>query len=76
MTERYLDTKSLHVNECCIQHLNDIIYYKKIIEEHLERLSSVLRALSPEKCKLFHREVRYVGCLISAEEVKLLSKAS
>lgn len=59
-----------------VYHTKMISFITKKIEEQMERIYSVVRTLSPEKCKMFHREVRYVGCLLSAEEVKLLSKAS
>lgn len=56
-------------DKCCIPHLDDV---------HVENPHRVLQALQhhgvnlrPEKCKLFRQELRYVGCLVSAEGVKI-----
>ncbi|KAK2908370.1 hypothetical protein Q8A73_009443 [Channa argus] len=65
-------------DECCIPYLDDILCYARTFEDHVEGLRKVLRALQSHgvklratKCDLFKREVRYVGCLVSAEGVRI-----
>ena len=65
-------------DECCIPYLDDVLCYAKTFEDHVEILRRVLRALQqhgvklrPTKCKLFKKEVRYVGRLVSADGVRI-----
>lgn len=65
-------------DECCLPYLDDVLCFAKTFEEHVEAIRKVLQALQrhgvklrPEKCELFRHEVRYVGCLVSAEGVKI-----
>ncbi|UYV82560.1 K02A2.6-like, partial [Cordylochernes scorpioides] len=63
--------------ETCIVYLDDIIVLGKNFEEHLSNIEKVFKRLeaanlkwSPKKCKLFKKEVAYLGHIISAEGVK------
>ena len=65
----------LHVNWCII-YLDDIIVFSWIPEEHVHRLKAVfnkLRAaglkLKPSKCDLFRKEIKYLGHVVSNEQV-------
>ncbi len=71
--EEMLDTLR---DECCIPYLDDVLCFSQSFEEHVEVLQRVLHALQhhgvksrPEKCKLFRKEVRYVGRLVSENRV-------
>ncbi|GFQ65885.1 retrovirus-related Pol polyprotein from transposon 17.6 [Trichonephila clavata] len=63
--------------EACLIYLDDIIIVGRDFEEHLSNLRKVLEKLkqanlklNPDKCNLFHREVSYLGHIISAEGVR------
>lgn len=63
---------------CCIHYLDDVLCFSRSFEEHVEVLHHVLQApqrrsvkLRPEKYKLFRKEVRYVGRLVSADGVRV-----
>lgn len=65
----------LHLKICCI-FIDDIIVFSSTFEEHVKRLKLVfdrIRAanlkLSPKKCSLFKRKVKYVGHVVSSEGV-------
>lgn len=65
-------------DECCIPYLDDVLCYAKSFEEHVEGIFKVIQALQhhgvklmPEKCELFHHEVRYVGRLVSDKGVRI-----
>ena len=73
--EEMLDTLR---DECCIPYLDDVLCFSRSFEEHVLVLRRVLQALQQhgvklkaEKCELLHKEVRYVGRLVSAEGVKV-----
>jgi len=61
----------LHMNVCLV-YLDDIICFSTTIEEHLERLTTILQRLrssglklKPEKCLLFQKSVSFLGHTIS-----------
>ena len=65
-------------DECCIPYLNNVLCFSRSFDEHVQVLRRVLQALQhhgvklkPEKCKLFRKEVRDVGQLVSAKGVKI-----
>ena len=61
----------LSMKICCI-YLDDLIIFSDTLEEHLERLNTVLNRfkecnlkLSPKKCKFLQRRVKYIGHFVS-----------
>ena len=61
----------------CAIYLDDLIIFSSILEEHLDRLDKVLTRLkefnlklSPKKCKLMQRKVKYVGNICSEQGVE------
>ena len=60
----------------CIIYLDDIVIFSKDLASHLERLEAVFRKLEeaglklkPSKCKLFQRQLAYLGHAISVKGV-------
>ena len=65
-------------DEICIPYLDDIIVFSTTFDDHLEHLRKVLRRLAahgvklkPGKCKLFQREVLFLGRVVSKEGYRL-----
>ena len=66
----------------CIPYLDDVIVFSSTFEEHLTNLRKALRRLreygvklKPRKCKLFHKEVNFLGGIVSEEGYKLVSES-
>ena len=62
----------------CVAYLDDIIIFSNTFEKHIENTRKVLQRLrehgvklKPRKCKLFKREVTFLGCVVSEEGYKL-----
>ena len=65
-------------DEICTPYLDDIIVYCKDFQDHIEHIRKVLQRLrkhgvklKPKKCKLFQKEVSFLGRVVSAEGYKL-----
>ena len=66
----------LHTRICFI-YLDDLIIFSKTVDEHLNRLEQVFQRLrdvglklSPKKCSLFQRKVKYIGHIVSEDGIK------
>ena len=73
LVETCLGDLSLH---WCIIYLDDIVIFSKDLASHLQRLEAVFwkleeagLKLKPSKCKLFRRQLAYLGHVISAKGV-------
>ena len=65
------------LGKTCLVYLDDIIIFGASIKECLKNLEEVLDKiaefnlkLKPTKCKLFHKEVEYLGRIVSGEGVR------
>lgn len=60
----------------CLIYIDDIIIFSETFEEHQQRLQEVLSKISeaglkisPKKCKLFQKKVKFLGHVVSEEGV-------
>ena len=75
-----------YMNEClvglrdviCIPYLDDVLVYSKSFEDHLVDIQMVLKRLqehgiklNPGKCKLFKREAKYLGHILSVDGYRI-----
>ena len=61
-------------DQICIPYLDDIIVFSKTFKEHVEHVQIVLQKLrqhglklKPGKCKLFKRQVSFLGRMVSEQ---------
>ena len=62
--------------DICLAYLDDIIVYSASIEEHIERLDTILSRISEvglklksSKCQLMQRQVSFLGHIVSADGI-------
>ena len=75
--QRLMETSLGDLNlHWCIIYLDDIVIFSKDLASHLKRLEAVFQKLEeaglklkPSKCKLFWRQLAYLGHVISTEGV-------
>ena len=60
-------------DDICIPYIDDIIVFSKTFDDHVDHIRQVLRRLrvqgvklKTKKCRLFKREVKYLGQIVSA----------
>lgn len=77
--QRYMEETLKDVRDkCCLPYMDDALVYSTEFEEHLQHLRTVLRLLKekgiklkPSKCKLFRREVKFLGHVITEKGYKM-----
>ena len=74
LMDECLDGLSHHI---CHVYLDDVIVFSDSFEEHVSRLRQVFSRLhdvgiklSPKKCHMFQRRVKYVGHIVSSEGIE------
>ena len=70
-------------DQICIPYLDDIIIFSKSFEEHIEHVRLVLQKLQqhgvklkPGKCRLFKRQVSFLGRIVSEKGYNIDPKAT
>ena len=65
-------------DDVCIPYIDDIIVFSQTFEDHVDHIRRVLRRLrehgvklKPKKCRLFEREVNFLGQIVSATGYRL-----
>jgi len=67
-----------YLNVFCVAYLNDILIYFKTLEEHIEQVKKVLRALQQksllvklEKCEFHKQSVRFLEYILMINRIKM-----
>ena len=76
--ERMMDNLLRHLKwTTCLCYLDDIVVFSKTFEEHLSRLSTVLKCvqaaglrLNPKKCLFVAKEIKILGHLVNGDGVR------
>ena len=62
--------------QICLVYLDDVIVYSKTVDEHINRLNTIMQKfilaglkLKPKKCFLFRTKVHFLGHVVSSEGV-------
>ena len=65
-------------DDVCIPYIDDIIVFSQTFEDHVDHIGRLLRRLrehgvklKPKKCRLFKREVKYLGQIVPAAGYRL-----
>lgn len=65
------------VGKCCLIYMDDIIVFSTSLQEHLENLEKILRALEKvnlklqlDKCEFLKKEVAFLGHIVTDQGVK------
>ena len=73
LMENCLGDMNMH---SCLIYLDDIVVFSRTFDEHIERLEKVFERLveaglklSPAKCNLFQKELKYLGHIVSPEGI-------
>ncbi|KAK9720154.1 Integrase zinc binding domain [Popillia japonica] len=75
---RFLNRILSGYQEFCAYYFDDILIYSKTSEEHVQHLNTIFRILREngmkinlQKCKIFQRQVKFLGYEIGREGIKL-----
>ena len=70
-------------DDICIPYLDDIIVFSKSFDDHVEHIRQVLRRLrsrgvklKPSKCRLFQKEVVFLGRIVSEQGYRMDPKGT
>ena len=70
-------------DDICIPYLDDIIVFSKSFDDHVEDIRQVLRRLKsrgvklkPSKCRLFEKEVVFLGRIVSEQGYRMDPKGT
>lgn len=58
------------ITESSLVYLDDIIVYSTDFAMHLKHLEEVFERLWPDKCKLFHQQVKFLGHVVDQKGVR------
>ena len=67
-----------HIDMCCIVHLDDVLIYSNILQQHRKHIRNILEEIrksgmkvTPSKSVFHQSEKQYLGYLIGQQEVKI-----
>ena len=72
------DVLQEYLNVFCVAYLDNILIYFKILEEHIEQVKKVLRALQQKsllvklkKCEFYKQSIRFLGYILTINRIKI-----